>query len=129
MDSFPRNPKLNSGWPRLPEMIRPDEIKFLGEQEGKAEDQFKVNMSRLFANQPGIFRRAYLARVSYGEPSICSVLLCLRNIESIEHELQRGFKYMFSEICRVGDFYDSIMLNEEQEQELRKVCKPFYEAP
>lgn len=34
---------------------------------------------------------------------------------------------MFSEIQRSGKFYDWMTLAEEQEQELRKVCKPFYE--
>jgi hypothetical protein len=46
---------------------------------------------------------------------------------TIEQTLQRGFKHMFSEIQRSGKFYDWMTLAEEQEQELRKVCKPFYE--
>src|SRR5690348_6625245 len=98
MDNFPRTPKPSSGWPQLPEIISPSEIRFLGEQAGHAEDQFKANMRRLFAVPPRICLRAYLARVSYGEPSVYSVLLCLRHTESIEQELQRGFKHMFREI-------------------------------
>jgi hypothetical protein len=32
MDNFPRTTKPSSGWPQLPEIISPSEIRFLGEQ-------------------------------------------------------------------------------------------------
>ncbi len=36
---------------------------------------------------------------------------------------------MFEEIFRGGDSYDWLILDEERERDLRKVCKPFYESP
>ena len=128
MSNFPRKPEPPSGPMRLSEVITPREVRFVSEQTGPAEDELKDRLRRLFAQTPKIFRRAYLARVSYGDPSVCSVVLCVRQIESIEETLRRGFKHMFSEILRRGDFYDWMLLGEEQELELRKVCKPFYET-
>jgi hypothetical protein len=85
-------------------------------------------LRRIFEQTPRIFQRAYLARVSYGEPGVSSVALCVRNVDSIEETLQKGFKHMFREINRRADFYDWMIIDEKQERELRKVCKPFYEA-
>jgi len=128
MSNFPRKPEPRPGPIRLSEVITPSEVRFVGEQTSPADDELKDRMRRLFAQTPKIFRRAYLARISYGEPSVCSVVLCVRHVDSIEETLQRGFKHMFSEVLRRGDFYDWMILGEEQEHELRKVCEPFYEA-
>lgn len=128
MSNFPRKQESSSEWVELPEVITPSHIEFVGEATGPDEDKFKDRTRRLFAAQTTqIFRRMYLARVSFGEPSALSVVVCVRHVDTIEQTLQRGFKHMFSEIQRSGKFYDWMTLAEEQEQELRKVCKPFYE--
>ena len=133
MDNFPRYnsqraPTPIGRWLELPEIIVPSNLRFIGEQIGPAEDRFKASMSRLFAGLPPLFRRAYLARVSYGEFPVSSVVLCQRFIESIEHKLQGASKHMFGEIHRTGDSYDTMLIGEDLEQDLRKVCKPFYES-
>jgi len=109
--------------------MTPSNLAFIGEQVGPKDDQFKARRRRLFAQGTPVFRRAYLARISYGEPAVVSVALCYRYVESIEHELQRGFKYMFGSVRHGADLYDSMVIGEEQELELKKVCNPFYEAP
>jgi hypothetical protein len=128
MSNFPRTPKPLSGPVKLAEVIAPGSVEFLGEQADPADEQTKATLRWIFEQSPQVFRRAYLARVSYGEPGVSSVVLCVRNIDSIEQTLQRGFKHMFDEVSRRGDFYDWMIIGEEQERELRKVCKPFYEA-
>jgi hypothetical protein len=81
-------------------------------------------MGRLF---PQMVRRAYLVRLAYDDSPAVTVVLCIRHVEKIEHELARGFRHMFGEIRRGGDFYDTMIINEAQEQALKQVCKPFYE--
>jgi hypothetical protein len=130
MSNFPRKPNRSSGPVKLGEVIVPPRVEFLGEQTDAADEQKKTTLRWIFEQTtPRVFQRAYLARVSYGEPGVSSVLLCFRNIDSIERKLEKGFKHMFGEINRRGDFYDCMMIDEEQERQLRRVCKPFYEMP
>ncbi len=129
MSNFPRKPNRSSGAVELGEIIVPPKVEFLGEQTDPADDQKKATLRWVFEQTtPRVFQRAYLAKVSYGEPGVSSVLLCFRNVDSIEERLHRGFKHMFGEINRRGNFYDCMIIDEEQERELKKVCKPFYEA-
>jgi hypothetical protein len=128
MSNFPRTPKPSSGPVEFGEVIAPRRIEFLREQTDPADEQKQARLRWIFEQAPQVFQCAYLARVSYGEPGVSSVVLCIRNIDRIERTLHKGFKHMFGEINRRGDFYDCMMIDEEQERELRKVCKPFYET-
>jgi hypothetical protein len=129
MSNFPRKTKPSSGPVELGEVIAPPSVEFLGEQTDPADEQKKARLRWTFEQPPRLFQRLYLARVSYGEPGVSSVVLCVRYIESIEQTLHKGFRHMFGEITRRGDFYDWMVIGEEQERKLRKVCEPFYEAP
>ena len=129
MSNFPRKPKPSSGPVKLREVIAPQSVEFLGEQIDPADQQTKAPLRWIFEQaRPQVFQRAYLARVSYGEPGVSSVVLCVRNIDSIEQSILKGSNSRFGEIYRPGSFYDCMMINEEQERELRQVCKPFYAA-
>jgi hypothetical protein len=103
MTNFPRKTQPRSGWPQLSEIVKLSEVKFIGEQKSSDDDKAKELMRRI-------------------------ALLCVRYVNSVEETLQKGFKHMFEEIKRRGDSYDRLILDESREQELRKVCKPFYEA-
>ena len=128
MSNFPRKAARASRFADPREIIAPSHVEFLGEQTGPAEENIKEGLRRLFTMTPRVFRRAYLARISCGEPSVSSVVICVRHTDHIEETLRRGFRHMFGEISRGGNFYDWMTIGEEQEQELRKVCRPFYEA-
>ncbi len=108
----------------MPEVITPTSVIFLGEQSHPADDQYKRRMGRLF---PNVVRSAYLARLTYDGLPTPTVVLCMRKVENIEHELLRGFRHMFGEIWRTGDFYDTMIIDEAQERALKRVCRPFYE--
>ena len=123
MSNFPRLPRQTSGFPKLSDIVIPTGLKFIGEQVGPSEDGFKLRMNRLFSVEPRVYRRAYLVNICYGEPPISSVVLCLRLREDTEHEMRRGFKQMFGEIRRSGDTFDQMLIDDEQERELRQVCK------
>ncbi|HLX68221.1 MAG TPA: hypothetical protein VKV04_01220 [Verrucomicrobiae bacterium] len=129
MNNFPRNTQ-HSGWPKLSDVFTPTHLKFLGEQNDPADDKLKNFFRHIYSQAKSkIVRRAYLARISYGDPPMQTVVLCERQSESIEEVLLLGpSRHMFGEISRRGDFYDRMLICEEQERELRKVCHPFYEA-
>ncbi len=127
MNNFPRNYEQVSGYPPLTEIITPPRIEFIEEQDGGDEEKFKNFMRNVYTATKFV-RRAYFVRASFGEPPVSSVILCERHIERIEEDLKRGSKHMFGEIRRLPNFYDKMIIDEEQEQELRKVCKPFCEA-
>jgi len=120
MSNSPRKAERPGRPVELAQIITPSHVEFIGEQPG--EEGLKATMRAIFEQAPQVFQRAYLARVSYGEPAVSSVVMCVRNIDSIEQTLQKGFKHMFGEISRRGDFYDWMIIGEEQERELRKVC-------
>lgn len=126
MNNFPRKQQQSSGWPELSETITPPRIDFLAEQTGEAEEQLKNSLRRFYAEFPRV-RRAYLVQASFGEPPVCSVILCERFVEHFEKIYLRSYKHTFNEISRRRNFYDWLLLDENREQELRKVCKPFYE--
>ena len=127
MSNFPRTPKPDAGWPKLAEVITPTSVVFLGEQNDPADEEFKRRMVHLFSQSPSVVQRAYLARLAYDGSPAATVVFCMRHVEKIEHELLRGFRHMFGEIRRKGDFYDTMIIDETQEQALKQVCKPFYE--
>jgi hypothetical protein len=129
MSNFPRKIERSLRLPKLAEVIAPSSIEFIGEQTDPADAQTKTTLRWVFNQQsPQVFVRAYLARVSFGQPGISSVVLCIRNIDSIEQKLYKGSRHMFGQIHRRGSFYDCMMIDEELERNLKKVCKPFYEA-
>ena len=128
MSNFPRKAESRTRSAELAETLTPSNVEFFGEQSGPGDDQIKTRMRSIFERTPRVIQRAYLARLRYGDPAVSSVVLCVRHIENIEQTLLKGFKHMFGEIRRSGDFYDWMIIGEEQERELRKVCKPFYET-
>ncbi len=94
MSNFPRKRSPSAGPFELPEVVTPSSITFLGEQTDPAAETYKAMLRRAFEGEPRLFQRAYLARVSYGDPGVSSVTLCVRHVEGIEKTLQRGFKYV-----------------------------------
>jgi hypothetical protein len=128
MSNFPRERESESGASRPSELLTPSQVTFVGEQTGPADDEQKDRVRRVYARVPKVFRRAYLARVSHGEPRVCAVVLCVRLGEFVEKSVREQYGHRFSDIRRTGDFYDQMFIGEEQELELGKVCAPFYEA-
>src|SRR3989442_15029354 len=98
MSNFPRKAERSARPVELAEILAPSHVKFIGEQTDPADERKKARLRWIFEQTPGVFERAYLARVSYGEPGVSSVVLCIRNIESIEQTLHKGFRHMFGEI-------------------------------
>ena len=107
--------------------VNPKRIDFLGEQTGNIEDLLKTQFRNSLSVKPDV-QRAYLARVSYDGSRNFSVALCLRAAGGVDGELQQQLGKVFTNIFRKDQFLDILFIHEAQENELRKVCRAFYQA-
>lgn len=104
-------------------------LRFVGEQDGPAERELLLVLTDLFARTPAV-TRAYLARVDYGVPGPYEVALCLRGDE--DPALVGGISRQFASLFGEDVHLDILFLDDELEDQLRRVCAPFYddqEAP
>src|ERR1035437_311446 len=112
---------------RPPETITPPRIQFVGEQAGPVEDDIKAKFREVLASTSTV-RSAFLARISYGEPTGYSVGLCIRSSVGLDHSLQKRLAEVFTDTFSRDQHLDILFIREDQEQELQRVCRPFYEA-
>ena len=101
-------------------------IKFIAEQDGEAEREFKQKIS-IFLNNQNSLVRAYLAQIRYKDNSNDFIVaLCLKvdkkEAQYFVEEASNIFKKMFGR-C---EHLDILFLDEQQELLLREVCCPFY---
>ena len=123
MSLFSRKPKA----PRPPETITQPRIDFVGEQAGPVEDSLKARFRQMFTEFSNV-RSAYLARLSYGEASGLSVGLCIRSTSGIDQSLQKRLGQIFTETFNSKEHLDILFIRDDHEQELKRVCRAFYEA-
>jgi hypothetical protein len=114
--------------PRRPaETLTPPRIEFVGEQAGQTEDELKTRLVPTLQQSASV-RSAYLARVSYGEPSAYSVALCIRSASGLDDTLQRRLGSIFTEMFRTDAHLDILFIRDDQEQQLKRVCNAFYQV-
>lgn len=124
MLTFPLQPEP----PRPPEEFRPPHVEFLGEKTGPVEDDLKARFRHAFREFAGV-RRAYLAILSYDEPSSgYSVGLCIVSAAGMDQLLLERVRAIFAEMFNSQEHLDVLFMRDDQEQQLRNVCGPFYEA-
>jgi hypothetical protein len=95
------------------------------EQDGEPESVLKASLCEEFASNDQV-RRAYLVRVHYGDPDAYEVALCIRCPEDCR--LVRRLGARFAKIFPASVHMDILFLDEQREQELTRVCAPFYSA-
>lgn len=102
------------------------QVHFVAEQLGVPENELKFSLSQLFEGYARLLR-AYLARVEYSDNEEFNVALCLRT-ESGEFDvkLTEQVASTFKEIFGAREHLDIIFLTALQEEQLRKVCCPFF---
>ena len=100
------------------------DIVFLGEQDGPAEQQLKERLAALLALHGGV-TAAYLVRaVIDGETS---VILGLRAEGADESELARKIGAVFASIFNPRAHLDVVFLSAEQLAAVSRVCRAFYQ--
>ena len=112
---------------RPAETLTPPRIEFVGEQAGQTEDELKTRFVPTLQQSASV-RSAYLARVSYGEPSGCSVALCIRSTTGSDDTLQHRLASIFTEMFRTDAYLDIIFIRDDPEQQLKRVCNAFYQV-
>ena len=100
-------------------------VKFLGEQDGAAEVELKLELRRCL-EQLGVIHRAYLAVVQYGEDPQKSVALCLVAPSGVESMVVPKVGAVFSRMFGPSQYIDIVFVNESQEARLLCVCRPLF---
>jgi hypothetical protein len=111
-------------WKRKkPEILQKPSVRFLGEQDGEPERELKAALAAAFRETSGP-RRAYLARVDYGDGGQ-AVALCLASPH--DAELLRRAAACFSRLFGTDTSLDILFLSEADERAVGSVCRSFYE--
>src|SRR5262245_65278776 len=98
---------------------------FVCEQVGAWETTLKEALARLFVLQPTV-DAAYLARVDYGDGQY-NVALCLNTTgDTDDPTLVEGIRSVFAPLFRTDSHLDIMFLTPESEEQVRRVCLPFY---
>lgn len=108
---------------RPTELLAQPQVEFMCEQDGYPERKLKTALVDQFASSPSL-ERAYLARVSYGDPGAVGVALCLRCPE--DPVLVDRVSSVFAALFGREQHLDIMFLDARNEARLAAVCKPFY---
>ena len=107
--------------------LKPPIIKFVGEQDGSSERELKDRFVEQFRGNATVLR-AYLARADYGDAAGPHVTLCVRSAVAKDKALVGRVADIFAALFGSHEHLDILLIRDDQEAELRRVCKPFYEA-
>lgn len=110
-----------------PDEMRVPQVRFLGEQDGPVEREFKQRLVELFGHDSPV-GAAYLARVAYSDATPVVVALCLRVEPGQEHVLAENAAQVFSSMFGRHEHLDILFLDAKQETEVSKVCPAFIRA-
>lgn len=119
MGWFKRDPQKH------PQKIDVPEVRFVGEQDGLPEREFKERLANFF-QRDGSVKSAYLAQVVYHELSPMSVALCLRTQFGPDPGLAEKVGRIFASMFGGHEHLDIVFLNDVQEAELAKKCSRFF---
>jgi hypothetical protein len=102
-------------------------VRFVGEQDGHVEREIKELWKSIFLKTPSV-ERAYLALITYEKSSTPQPALCIQHSEGGNQALVNSVSDPFRKIFNTSAGLEILFLNPEQETQVRRVCKPFYEA-
>lgn len=115
------------GSKKTPQVHIEHDIRFVGEQDGQVEREIKELWKSIFLKNPSV-KYAYLALVTYENSSTPQPTLCILHSEGDNQALVNSVSEPFRKIFNTNTALDILFLNPEQETQVRRVCKPFYEA-
>jgi hypothetical protein len=103
------------------------DIRFVGEQDGRVEQDLKTRWRPILAQSPAA-KRAYLALVSYDRAVTFQPALCIKHERGDDRALAEALSVPFHQTFNSSQALDIMFLSPEQEAELSKVCRAFYDA-
>lgn len=115
-------------WPfkKKTRKLNVQEIKFIGEQDGPNERLLKEKLIEVIRGKRSV-SRAYLARATYNSEGDAEVVLALKTPDRSNRRIVKACAEVLRSIAPADVHLDIVFLSETMEQELAKVCKPFYE--
>ncbi len=102
------------------------QIVFLAEQDGESERNLKAKLVSLFATS-GKVLRAYLALVEYPAEKKRAVALCLVMNRALDVSYAQSIQQVFADMFNSEMSLDIFAVTPQQELELLRVCRPFYD--
>jgi hypothetical protein len=102
-------------------------IRFVGEQDGPSEHDFKRDISILLGTRKDV-RSAYLAIADYSDGLPLKVVLCLRLEKGEDKKLLRQVNKIFAKMFSHTESLDVLFLDEAEESCLKRICLPFYQT-
>jgi hypothetical protein len=111
---------------RTPDELYVQQIAFLGEQDGAAEQELKEELARVF-QQDGTVSKAYLARAVIDGNA--TVILGVQAQGADESRLAAQVGSAFASIFNARQHLDVIFLSDEQHAEVSRVCRAFFDPP
>ena len=109
------------------EQLRIPKITFVCEQDGNTERDLKQSIFALLEEREYVYA-AYLARVKYNDSHELNVALCIRMDREDDSMLRKVIGEIFAAKFNQQEHLDIIFISNEQEEELKQVCRPFYET-
>ena len=110
--------------PKHPVEVRVPKVEFTGEQDGPPEQLLKNRLTEFFQRDKSVLK-AYLVKISIGDET--GVALCLKSQFGPDTELAEKVGAVFKTIFNAEEHLDIIFLGSKQEEEVARVCKPFFE--
>jgi hypothetical protein len=107
--------------------VRPAFIRFLHEQDGPRERKLKDVLIQFFEAEK-VIHKAFLARLDIGDSAGITVGLCLKASPLPDESFVDRVEKLFLDVLGEGGFLHVLFLRDDQEAELMRVCKPFYES-
>ena len=104
------------------------EIVFICEQDGIPERELKKGLNQVFLNS-GKHIRAYLVKIERAYEQSSSVALCVKTDNNYDEEILKKCGDVFKSIFSKDQCLDILFITQAQEQEIRKLCCPFYTSP
>ena len=111
---------------RPPEEVHVPIVNFIGEQDGPPEQELKQSLRALFQARDTVIS-AYLARVDYGNPQDFNIALCIRQVDPLDERVKIEAAQIFSKHFGSHEHLDIILIRDDQEDGMKRVCKAFYE--
>ena len=113
-------------WFREPPPARTESrVEFVGEQDGPNERLLKERLGPVLREASHI-QRAYLARIGFQPSDSPSVALCLVSSTGDDIDLVKHVDDVFKTIAPRNVFLDVAFLTAKQEEDVARVCSPFY---
>lgn len=103
-----------------------ERVEFLGPQDGPAERELIAAVRPLLQDSRSV-ERAYLTRVGFAPTSEPSVAMCIAPRTAERTGLVSEILDVFKRLFVATAFLDVIFLTAEQELDVQRVCKPFYD--